>query len=379
MKTDGEHMAEHDGKLDGTRAWAEPEDLGLDPGQLNRAYGVLERFVAEERIPGIVALVGDSSGMLAPYTSGWASLIPEKVPVTQDHLFDMASVTKVVATTTAVLQLVERGVWRLDDRVAQFWPEFRTELTLRRLLTHTSGLPAWLPVYKEARGPEEYRRKLAEVALKYKPGTHVEYSCLGFLILGGLVEEVTGQPFDAYCRENIFEPLSMADTLFNPQGSYKARCAATEQKQEDGLPLQGEVHDENARVRGGVAGNAGLFSTAYDMGLFCQALLNGGALNGRRILSRATVELATMDHTAHLNESRGLGWVVKGTRTHSSAGDLLSPRAYGHTGFTGTSVWIDPENDLFVVLLTNRVHPTRENSNHIRLRALFHNAVAAAL
>lgn len=359
--------------------WAEPEDLGLDEQQIARAYAVLERFAEEERIPGIVALIGDDAEMLAPYAVGWASLTPEKVPIAPESLFDMASVTKVVATTTAVLQLLEQGIWRLDDRVSHFWPEFSPEITLRHLLTHTSGLPAWLPIYEEAEGPDEYRRRLAQVELKSKPGTEVVYSCLGFLILGGLVEEVTGQPFDAYCREHIFEPLGMTDTLFNPQGDWRSRCVATEQKKDDALPLQGVVHDENARGRGGIAGNAGLFSTAYDMGLFCQAMLNGGTLHGRRILASTTVELATLDHTVHLNASRGLGWVVKGTRSHSSAGDLLSPRAYGHTGFTGTSIWIDPENDLFVVLLTNRVHPTRENSSHIRLRALFHNAVAAAL
>lgn len=372
-------MAEADRTGTRRHSWAEPEDLGMDPEQIRRAYAVLDRYVEEGRVPSIVALIGDSVDMLPPYAVGWASLTPDKVPVTARHLFDMASVTKVVATTTAVLQLLEEGVWRLDDRVSHFWPEFPDSITLRHLLTHTSGLPAWLPIYEEAEGPEAYRRRLSQVPLKSEPGTHVEYSCLGFLILGGLVEEVTGQSFDSYCKEKIFKQLGMADTLFNPDDKVRARCVATERKAEADLPLQGVVHDENARGRGGVAGNAGLFSTAYDMGLFCQAMLNGGTLDERRILSSPTVELATMDHTAHLNESRGLGWVVKGSRTHSSAGDLLSPRAFGHTGFTGTSIWIDPANELFVVLLTNRVHPTRQNSSHIRLRALFHNAVAAAL
>lgn len=359
--------------------WAQGDHLGLDPSQLARAYGILDSFVAEEKISGIVALVGRGDAMLRPHAVGWASLIPERVPVDEATVFDMASVTKVVTTTTAALQLLEAGEWRLDDPVSRFWPEFTPRVTLRHLLTHTSGLPAWRQVYEGGEGPEHYRRFLEQVPLEHEPGTRVVYSCLGFLVLGGLVELVTEQPLDQYCAEHIFEPLGMNDSTFNPDAQMARRCAATELRTGSDLPMQGVVHDENARCRGGVAGNAGLFSTAYDMGVFCQMMLGRGTTRGRRILAQATVALATYDHTPHLGESRGLGWVVKGKRTHSSAGDLLSPRAFGHTGFTGTSMWIDPEHDLYIVLLTNRVHPSRDNSHHIRLRALFHNAVAAAL
>jgi len=365
--------------MTGELCLAGAEALGFDADQLRKAYGVLEAFVADGRIPGAVAVVGRRSGHLAPWALGWASVVPERRPMTEDTVFDMASVTKVVATTTAALQLLEAGVWRLDDPVTRFWPEFHRDVTLRHLLTHTSGLPAWRPLYQSGEGPEHYRKVLAETPLEYATGSQVVYSCLGYLVLGDLIERVTEMPLDRYCAQYVFGPLGMTETMFNPPPAVRARCAATELRPGSDKPTQGVVHDENARGRGGVAGNAGLFATARDMARFCRAMLNGGALDGRRVLSPATVALATKDHTPHLDESRGLGWVVHGGRPYSSAGDLFSPASFGHTGFTGTSVWMDPERDLFVVLLTNRVHPTRENSHHIRLRPLFHNAVGAAV
>lgn len=356
-----------------------PQELGFQPEQIRRAHSLLNQYVESGKLPGAVALVGRRNGYLSPMVCGWASVVPERRAMHESTVFDMASVTKVVATTTAVLQLLEAGEWRLDDPVHRFWPEFHRGITLRHLLTHTSGLPAWRPLYETSEGPEQYRSALESIELEYETGSKVVYSCLGFLVLGGLVELITGMPFDQYCTRYIFGPLGMSDSHFNPLPRVKERCAATEWRAGTDRPVQGVVHDENARGRGGVAGNAGLFSTAKDMGRFCLAMLNGGSYAGRRILGRTTVELATRDHTPHLDDSRGLGWVVKASRTHSSAGDLMSPAAFGHTGFTGTSLWIDPVNDLYVVLLTNRVHPTRENSYHIRLRALFHNAVVAAL
>lgn len=356
-----------------------PEHLGFDPERLERAFRLLDATVEQEHIPGIVALVGRGDRYVNPYTVGWAAVKPERILLTDDAVFDMASVTKVVTTTTAVLQLMEAGVWRLDDPVARLWPEFTPGITLRHLLTHTSGLPAWRAVYETGEGPEHYRKFLQNVSLEYETGSRVVYSCLGFLVLADLVERVTGEPFDTYCIEYIFKPLGMADSGYNPPADIRARCAMTEIREGSDRPLQGIVHDENARCRGGVAGNAGLFSTAQDMARFCYMIINGGTYRRNRILSEASIRLATQDHTAHLNDSRGLGWVVKGERTHSSAGDFFSPQAFGHTGFTGTSIWLDPTRDLYAVLLTNRVHPVRENNHHIRLRALFHNAVVAAI
>lgn len=358
---------------------ASPEHLNFAPDRLRRAFHLLDSAVASSHVPGAVALIGRGDHYIRPYATGYSSLVPERVALNASTIFDMASVTKVVTTTTAVLQLIEHGIWRLDDPVTRFWPDFTKGITLRHLLTHTSGLPAWRPVYASGEGPTHYREFIEKLPLEYETGTRVIYSCLGFLVLAGLVEFVTDQAFDTYCHSNILKPLAMDDSGYNLPPERHAQCAATELRAGSDRPLQGVVHDENARCYGGAAGNAGLFSTAVDMARFCRAILNGGSYAGRRILSRATVQLAIQDHTVHLDDSRGLGWVVKGERTHSSAGDLFSPESFGHTGFTGTSLWLDPKRDLYVILLTNRVHPTRENSHHIRLRALFHNAVVAAL
>lgn len=357
---------------------ASPEQLQFNPDRLQRAFNLLDQAVEASHTPGAVALVGRGDSYVEPYAVGNASLIPKAVPLTESTLFDMASVTKVVTTTTAVLQLIEHGIWRLDDPVRRFWPRFTEGVTLRHLLTHTSGLPAWKPVYEAGEGADAYRQFLENVPLDYETGTRVVYSCLGFLTLAGLIEHVTGQPFADYCDQNILGVLGMEDSTYNVPAERRAQCAATELKSQSDMPLQGVVHDENARGYGGAAGNAGLFSTARDMAIFCRAILNGGTYAGKRILSQATVQLAIQDHTPHLNDSRGLGWVVKGKRTYSSAGDLFAPESFGHTGFTGTSIWMDPTRELYVVLLTNRVHPTRDNTHHIRLRALFHNAVIAA-
>lgn len=380
-----------------------PAAAGMDEQALGRAFGVLDRFVREARIPGAVALVARHGYVFGPYAYGYARLLPQRVPAQPNTLYDMASVTKVVCTTTLALQAIDRGLLRLDDRVDFFLPEFTSErpaneredrlsVTIRHLLTHTSGLPAWKDLYTESTGPESIVAGICRTPLEAQAGTRVVYSCLGFILLGAIIERLFGASLAELASTQITGPLGMHETRYNPPATWRDRIAATELKRpasgvsnsvgghdHDDPYLCGRVHDENARAMGGVSGNAGLFSTAADMAVFCQMLLNGGTYGGVRILSPAAVTLATQNHTAHLNESRGLGWVVKGHDAFSSAGDLLSPASFGHTGFTGTSVWIDPVRNLFIVLLTNRVHPTRENLAHIRLRPLFHNAVASAV
>lgn len=343
--------------------------------RLATAFGLLDRAVADGLIPGAVALVGCGDVWIGPHATGWAATLPQRRPMTGSTLFDMASVTKVVVATTAALQLLESGVWRLDDPVHRFWPQFTLPVTLRHLLTHTSGLAAWQPIYADGHGPEAYRRALQSLRLTHEPGERVIYSCLGFLVLTELIERITGQPLNRYADERIFGPLGMEESTFRPKDP--GRCAATEVDPKSGEPLLGIVHDENARFRGGVSGNAGMFATAHDLGLFCRAMLQGGQLEGVQLLAPRTVAVATSDHTPHLTESRGLGWAVHAGRSQSA--DLFSRVAFGHTGFTGTSVWLDPTTHLFVVLLTNRVHPTRENESIHRLRAVFHNAVAGAV
>lgn len=363
-------------------------ELRLDGRRLERAFGVVERFVDEGRIPGGVALVGTLQEIHGPRAYGWASLEPEKRPTEPDTLFDLASVTKVVATSAVAWRLLDEGRIRLDDPVNLFLPEYGTrdrgssrawkeQVTLRRLLTHTSGISGWEPLYTHPGTASDRLQRLLRYPIQQPPGERVVYSCLGFILLGVILATVTESPLDRAARELVFEPLGMQATAFRPDAEQRARAAATEFAEDVGAILQGVVHDENARSLDGVAGNAGLFGTAHDLGLFAREVLR--ALRGQPALwSQAVMQLATRSLTPGKEEERGLGWQIDGGRPFSSAGDLFSPSAFGHTGFTGTSLWLDPERELFAVLLTNRVHPSRENQAHLRLRPLFHNAVAQA-
>ena len=358
---------------------------GSISARFGRAAAVVKRFVDEGKIAGAVLLIGYEGEEYGPVAYGWAVLEPEtaKRPVREDTLFDMASCSKVIGTTTAALILLDRGEVRLDDPVSLFIPEWQGEgkdrVRLRHLLTHTSGLPAWKDLYSQGQGPEEVVSQICAMPLEYETGKRVVYSCLGFILLGEITRRVTGLRLDQFLSEEVFGPLGMTDTMYCPPESLRERIAATERKPGTDEVLIGVVHDENARAMGGVSGNAGLFSTARDVGRFCRMYLQGGSLEGVRVLSPAVIEAATRSYTPGLEEERGLGWLIRGDGVFSSAGDLMSPRAYGHTGFTGTSLWIDPERDLYVVLLTNRVHPSRENNHHLRLRPLVANAAVAAV
>lgn len=367
-----------------------------DPARLERAFAVLERGVEQGAFAGAVAAVGGPDE-LAVRAYGCAALQPEPVPMRTDTLFDLASLTKVVATLPAVLHLVEEGAFSLETPVHAILPEFRDgRVTVRHLLTHTSGLPAWRPLYLDCRGWDEYLRAIGQTPLEFAPGTQVTYSDLGFILLGGIVSRVTGQPLPDFCRSAVFAPLGMAETSWLPRVD-RARIAATEEgnRTEFGMAgsraaefgrwrrgiLWGEANDGNAWYGlDGVSSHAGLFSTAADLVAYARAWLRGGA----PILSRAAVRLATQNLTPGMADARGLGWQKPPTdplpaRPHS-CGELLSPASFGHTGFTGTSLWIDPERQLFVVLLTNRLHPVprRAGPDLFALRPAFHNAVAAA-
>jgi len=359
----------------------EPEKLGFDPERLKLVDGLVQRLVDSGCFPGAVLLVA-RRGRVAHFKAyGYAQLYPERCPMTPDAVFDLASLTKVVATTPVILRLAEMGELSLDDPVSLYFPAFnegaKRKVTVWHLLTHTSGLPAYAPLYSLLGWGEDAYGYIAGLNLEYEPGTKVVYSDLGFILLGRIAELVAGKPLDELARELVFEPLGMRDTMFNPPLELRERAAATEYCRLRRRVLKGEVHDENAWFMGGVAGHAGLFSTARDLAAYAQMWLNRGSLGGARVLSPATVELATRNHTQGLNECRGLGWALN--CRPCSCGDLMSPRAYGHTGFTGTSLWIDPVYELFVILLTNRVHPTRENQCLLRARRLVHNAVMASL
>lgn len=360
-----------------------PAEAGLDPARLEAALAVLAEEIGTGRLPGAVAVVARRGVVAVHRALGWAQLQPERRPMQPDTLFDLASLTKVMATLPAVLMLLERGAFRLDDPVHLFFPAYtgagREEVRIRHLLTHTGGLPPGVPLWKEGGPRPERIRQVLATALQERPGARVIYSDAGFILLGELVEKVAGTSLDRFVHDYVYGPLGLREVRFNPPAAVRARCAATEFREHLGRHQCGEVHDENAAALGGVAGHAGLFATAAEVAAYGQLWLNGGALGSLQLLSPATVAAATRDQTPGLAEGRGWGWVV--TRPNSdylSCGDLFLPGSFGHTGFTGTSLWVDPARELVVALLTNRVHLGR--TDHIqRLRPRFHNAVAAAV
>lgn len=269
-------------------------------------------------------------------------------------IYDLASITKVVATTAAVMVLYDRGKLRLDDRASRYLPELRKgskrNITIRQLLEHRSGFPAGRDLQRGARNPRQARRLVLDTPLSYSPGTRQIYSDLGADVLGFVVEAISGEPLDVFARRNVFARLHMTSTMFRPGTKFRARIAPTERFSSRGRPLRGEVHDPSAYVLGGVAGHAGLFATASDLAIFARMMLRGGSYHGVRIFSDSTVALFTR-RTAG---TRALGWET--CAGGASCGQHMGERAFGHTGFTGTSIWIDPERDLFVIVLTNRMH-----------------------
>ena len=317
---------------------------------------VLDRAVADSAFPGAFVVVGRRSGIIAQLGAGHLDLAPSPVP--DEHtLWDMASLTKVLALTSAMMQLVEQGKVELDAPVQRYLPQWtgpnKARVTVRDLLTHRSGLPAWRPIYKEATTPTEALALVVATPLDTLPGVRMVYSDLGAILMGEIVRAVSGQRIDAYTRDHVFAPLGMKETGYLPDPSLLSRIAPTEVDPWRQRHLRGEVHDENAFALGGVAGHAGLFGTASDLAVFAQMLLDGGTYNGVHIVADSTIK----QFTARAAGSRALGWEV-GEGQHGS-GNFLRDGAFGHTGFTGTSLWIDPDREMFVILLTNRVHAAK--------------------
>jgi beta-glucosidase-like glycosyl hydrolase/CubicO group peptidase (beta-lactamase class C family) len=340
---------------------------------------ILEQAQRDSVFPGAIAIIGTRTQVVSEVAVGrldWA----EDAPAPDAHtIWDIASLTKVVGMTTAMMQQVERGAVALDAPVQQYLPEFtgpsKELVTIRHLLTHTAGLPAHRTLWLESETADEARRIVLATPLDTLPGARYVYSDLGAMLAGWVLERVTGQPLDAYLQANVFGPLQMLDTRYHPPASDVARIAPTEVDPWRGRHLRGEVHDENAFRLGGVSAHAGLFSSAHDLARFSQMLLNGGDLGGARVLRPRTIAEFTrvQDST---RSHRALGWETpNGT---NSAGHLLQRPAFGHTGFTGTSMWIDPARELFVVILTNRVNPTRANSRIGPVRTAIADLVAGA-
>ncbi len=336
--------------------------------------------VKSGEIPGVVVLVGRGDETLYFRAVGSRRLVPEPVPMTRETIFDIASLTKPFATTLAVMTLVERGDIRLDQPLGRYLKEFRRKdlegITIRRLLTHTAGLVA-IPTSGSVNGGfPKATAALARLPLDFPPGQGFQYSDTGFLLLGEVVRRVSGLPLDRYLDKHVFKPLGLKDTLFNPPASLRDRIAPTEFH--NGRLMIGEVHDPRSRAVGGVAGHAGLFSTAADLARLCRMLLAEGTLDGQRIMQPTTVRLM-WTRSAEGNGSRALGWDISSTFSRT-ASIFFPPEAVGHLGFTGTSVWLDPTTRSYLIVLTNRVHPSGGGGDKIReLRTRVAAATAAAL
>lgn len=333
----------------------------LDLQRLTDTVGIiLDAAVRDSAFPGAIAVIGTRDGVLVDRAAGRLDWAPSPAP-NVGTIWDLASLTKVVALTTAIMQLTEQGLMDLDAPVARHLPEFRgpgkDRVTARHLLTHSSGLPAWRPLYEEAPDPDSALALVFATPLDTVPGARMVYSDLGAILLGQIVARVSGESFDRYVERRIFGPLRMRETMFRPAPSLHHRVAPTEVDPWRGRHVRGEVHDENAYALGGVSSHAGLFSTAPDLVRFARMLLGGGTLDGVTIVAPETIAAFTRVQDRRLSH-RALGWETA-NRTNSG-GRLLSPGAYGHTGFTGTSLWVDPEHNLFILLLSNRVNPTRE-------------------
>lgn len=333
-------------------------DVARVQGALDR---VLQRALQDSAFPGAYAVVGTHSGILAQAGVGHLDADDPTVPDAKT-LWDLASLTKVVGLTSGVMRLVQAGKLDIDSPVQRYLPEWtgqwKARVTVRHLLTHSSGLPAWRPLYKEATSPAQALALVLATPLDTVPGVRMVYSDLGAILLGQIVNRVAGVPFNVLATREAFEPLGMRETTWLPPKSKLPRIAPTEIDPWRQRHLRGEVHDENAFALGGISSHAGLFSTAADLARLTRMYLNHGILDGVRVLDSATIERFTARPDSPLS-NRALGW-EKPTGSNS-AGHRMSARAFGHTGFTGTSIWIDPGQDIFVILLTNRVNPTREN------------------
>ncbi|HJP85184.1 MAG TPA: serine hydrolase [Gemmatimonadaceae bacterium] len=375
---------------------AEPAAVNMSPDLNRRLDSIVDVAMAQGAAPGVALAVGRYGRLVHMKAYGHIDNTADSPPVTDSTMFDMASLTKVVATTTASMMLEDEGKLNLDLPVSVYIPELndssKAKITVREILTHSGGFEAFAALWRDFKGRTQYLQQINARPLAYNPGDTTIYSDWDFILMGMIVERITGMPLDQFTAARIWQPLGMHDTGFNPLGpvppdstcvaAFKPdnpllnRIAVTEMDTAyRHMKIHGIVHDENACALGGVAGHAGLFSSARDAAVFSQMLLNGGQYNGVRFIQPTTVARWTARQSN--KSSRALGWDTPSD--NSSAGHYFSPRSFGHTGFTGTSIWIDPERGVFVVLLTNRVNPTRANLRHEALRRAIADAVQTSI
>ncbi len=370
---------------------AKPEKVGMSSTHLALLENIINEAVKNKDFPGADILVARRGKVVFRKIYGHSQWIPEQQPMKKSMIFDLASITKPVATATSIMILVERGKMRLWDKVKDYIPEFSAyvdeegqaheDARLWHLLTHTSGLPP----YCDAQEVEDkfgapcpvdiLVDHIGQLEKTNAPGTEFHYSCLGYISLARIVKIVTGQSIAEFSKENIFDPLGMTHTFYVPPEEFQTLCVPTEVF--DGIPLVGIVHDPLARLQGGISGNAGLFSTADDLALFAQMLLNGGQIGTNRILSPLTVARMTSIFPEVFFAGRGLGWDLNSSYS-TNGGDIFGEFSFGHTGYTGTSIWIDPATQTFVIFLTNRVHPD-DSGAIVSLRSRVANVVASSI
>lgn len=335
-----------------------PSAVGMSATRLATIDRVVRRGMTAGGYPGASVVIGRRGAAVLQKGYGHLGWTSDSPDVNADRtIYDLASLSKVIGTTTGAMILYDEGRLDLDAPVSRYIPEFsggdKDRVTVRQLLTHRSGLPAGRELWRMASNAIDARRIVLSTPLVNKPGAVFVYSDLGADVLAWVVEAISGLSLDTYLSERVFKPLGMNDTFYNPPDSVRYRVAPTEVAPPRGYPLKGEVHDENAFALGGVAGHAGLFSTASDLAIFAQMMLNGGEYDDVRIFSDSTVALFTRRSAG----TRALGWDT--ADGDGGSGEYLTASAFGHTGYTGTSIWIDPEREMFVVLLTNRVHAAR--------------------
>lgn len=341
------------------------DDAGLKERlikRLGRIDRVVERGIEAGEMAGCVVVVGRREGVLWRHGYGQSEVLPEGEPMMVDTVFDLASLTKPLATGAAVMLLVDQGKIRLDEPAATYWPEFGTlgkeKITVRDLLSHRGGLIPDNALTDYQKGRASSYEKICSLQPTALPGEKFIYSDVGFIVLGKVVENVSGERLDDFTKRHLYEPLGMKETMYNPPEQLRQRAAATEKRGDRWM--KGEVHDPRAWEMEGVAGHAGLFSTADDLSRFARMILNRGTLEDVRLLQESTVEEILSPQQA-AKAIRGLGW-DKDSPYSSNRGDLLSDGSIGHGGFTGTSLWIDPEQDLYVIFLSNRLHPDGKGS-----------------
>lgn len=352
--------------------------------QFQGAFDILRSGIAQRAFPGAAAAVTHQGKLIAHKGLGHFTYEATSPAVTAETIYDLASVTKVIATTTACMILCDRGLLKLDQPLVELLPEFaesgagqqgsRQKITLRMLLAHSSGLPAYIKLFQTALNKDELLAQALRVPLTADPGTRAEYSDIGFILLGEALEKLSGEPLDQFCQRKIFAKLNLGHTCFNPPAGLKLTIPPTEDDRTFRHRLiQGEVNDENASVMGGVAAHAGCFSTVFDVSVFAHCMLQGGS----PLVKKETLAIFTRRQSSPLGTSRALGWDTPSQPSQS--GRYFSSRSYGHLGYTGTSLWIDPDRQLSITLLTNRTWPDRGSQSIKQIRPAFHDAIIEAL